>query len=395
MNKRTFQVLAAISIASSATFAAKERVVRFQNHVRVGYDDNIYNTNEKTGSGFITDIVNLSAKLNFSSRSDALFYWQPEFQFRFDADPESVVYQDLYAQLNHAISPRAFLTLSDRFRYQQKEGQTGAAGGGPSDFKQNYIENDLMGALDYTLNDVSYMRLGGGYEFRTWDDSSYGSEGQNNDFTQLKANGSYIRQLIPNKTEGLLGVNYVDHEYEGSRGGFDSFGLFVGADQNFTPDVTGFGRVGFSMNSVDGGSTGSSNDSTTPYLDAGLEVNATARTSVNASMGYSIYRAENTFYNAQDRFSIGFGARHDITAKINLAASFSYIHSEYKADYSAGYQPVGDAKDNYVTLALRTSYQVNRNNFLEAGYLFKSRSATGGLNEYDGNRIDVAWRLRL
>ncbi len=391
MNKRTLFVLTGLALVSSTSFAAKERVIRFQNHVRLGYDDNIYGSEEEKGSGFITDIINLSAKVNFSSRTDALLYWQPEFQYRFDADPEMVNYQDLYGRLNHAVSQRAFLTLSDRFRYQQREGQAGLVGGGTDDTNSNYIENDFQGALDYTLNSVSYMKLGAGYDFRVWDDSTYGKTA-GNDFDRFNANGTYIRQLKPNKTQGTLGISYNDLSYNGSRGGYESMVFSGGVDQNFTPHVTGFGRVGFSLNNVDGGSLGSDNESTTPYFQAGLEVNPTSRTSLNGSLGYSLARSDNSVYNAQDQFSFGLGARHDLTAKISLATSLSFIHSNYDSKYSRT-GLLSDATDDYFTLTLRGSYQVNRNNFLEAGYLFANRSSD--FTDWSRNRVDVAWRLRL
>ena len=399
MTTRSLQVLIALSLVSATSFAAKERVIRFQNHVRVGYDDNIYQTDDKTGSMFITDIVNISSKLNFSTRTDALIYWEPEFQYRFDADPEFITYQNLYAKLNHALSQRAFLTLSDRFRYQQKEGQAGAIGGGPSDYNQNYFENDLNGAIDYTLNDVSFMKVGAGYKFRTWDDSTYGewqdvAQTGGNDFGQVVADASYFRQMKPNKTQIMGGVNYTDLEYDGDRGGFDSTTLLVGVDQNFNPQVTGFGRVGYSFSTI--GQLGGSEDSSSPYLQTGLEVNPSARTSVTTSLGYSLQRSENSFYNAQDRFNLAMGVRRDLTAKISLSGTFSYIYSYYDSSYGV---TVSDAKDNYLTLGLRCAYQVNRNNFLEAGYLFRTRSVSGGagsgLSDWDGNRVDVAWRLRL
>ncbi len=392
MNKRTLQVLVALSLVCASSFAAKERVVRFQNHVRVGYDDNIYQTQDGPGSAFITDIVNLSAKLNFSSRTDALLYWQPEFLYRFDADPKFVTYQDLYGRLNHAVSQRAFLTLSDRFRYQIKEGQTGTGpGGGPSAVNQNYFENDLLGALDYTLTAKSYVKVGGGYEFRVWDDETYGKGTRNNDYDQLKANGSYIRQIKENKTQGLVGLDYINHTYNGDRGGFDSIVAMLGVDQNFNANFTGYGRAGLSFSTIDGYG-GTSQDSTNPYLQAGLSVNPTARTSYNGSLGYSLTKADNSIYNAQDQFSLGLGVRHSITAKISLAGSLAYTHSIYDAKYS-NQGAFGDATDDYVTLSARCSYQVNRNNFVEAGYLFGKRASD--FTDYDRNGIDLAWRLRL
>lgn len=69
MNKGTIHVLIAMSLVGASAFAAKERVIRFQNHVRLGYDSNIYGTADAEGSAFLTDIVNLSGKMNFSSRT--------------------------------------------------------------------------------------------------------------------------------------------------------------------------------------------------------------------------------------------------------------------------------------------------------------------------------------
>ncbi|MDF7808523.1 outer membrane beta-barrel protein [Pontiellaceae bacterium B12219] len=404
MTKSTLHVLAALSIVAGSSFAAKERVVRFQNQVRVGFDDNIYKTPDKTSSAFITDVINLSAKMNFSSRTDALLYWQPEFQYRFDADPKFITYQDLYARLNHAVSQRTFLTLSDRFRYQQKEGQTENPGaGGPSEYNQNYYENELLGAVDYTLNDVSGLRVGAGYEFRIWDDKTYGewqgisggtSDGGNN-YNLVSADGSYYRQLKPNKTQVMAGVNYAGLAYEGDRGGYDAVTPMLGVDQNFTPNVTGFGRLGYSFTSVD--NVGSSSDTSAPYLKAGVEVSPSARTSVTTSLGYSLYRSENSYYNAQDQLSLSLGVRHDITAKIMLSGAFNYIYSNYKSDYVTYGASLPDSKDSYISLGLRASYQLNRNNFLELGYIYQNRMVSSGspLSEWDSNRVDCGWRLRL
>ncbi len=388
MNKRVLQVFAAVSLLSVPSFAAKERVINFQNHVRVGYDDNIYATEEGKESAFVTDIINLTGKFNFSSRTDALIYWQPEFQYRMDAEPDMVMYQDLYGRLNHEISEKFSLTLSDRFRYQQKEGQTGISGT-TSDFDQNFIENSLKGALDYTINTKSDLKLGAGYDFRTWEDEAYGEGLNNNDYNKVDANGTYVRQLKPNRTEGVLAVQLTDLAYAGSRGGFTSTTFLGGVDQNFNSDVTGFARLGVSLNNVD--SYGVSNDSTTPYFQAGLEMKPSSRTSYTGTLGYSMKRAENSIYNAQDQFSAALGARQDLTGKISLASSLTLINSLYDGKYSNVTDE--DADDLYVTFTIRCSYKINRNNFLEAGYLYAKRSSD--FSDWNRNRIDMAWRLRL
>ncbi len=387
--------VAMAALVSAPAFAAKERVVRFQNSVRVGYDDNIYQNSSDQGSGFITDIINLSGKLTFSSRSDMLLYWQPEFRYRFDADPNSITYQDLYGRFNHAVSQRTFLQVSDRFRYQDKEGQTGGSGpsGAPSNSNQKYMENNLMGSLDFTVSALSQIKVGGGYEFRTWDDSGYGQGSGNNDYDQYRLNGSYVRELRPNKTSGMVGLDYVDHSYDGSRGGFKSTTIYGGVDQNFSPNVIGTARLGYSFNNVDSETVGSS-DSSSPYLQAGLEVNPTARTSFTGSLGYSMSMADNSVYNAQDRFNLGLGVRHDLTGKISLSSSLGYTFSNYSSDYSRF--GISDAQDDYLTFNIRGSYQINRNNFVDAGYQFGNRSSDSAfLNEFTRNVFDIGWRLRL
>lgn len=392
MNKGKFYILGALSLVAMSSFAAQERSLRVQNSLRVGYDDNVYASKDKQGTGFISDILNISGKMTFSSRTDMLLYWQPEVRYRFDADPKVVSYHDLYGRFNHAVSQNTFLMVSDRLRYQDKDGQSDKGGS-----KESYLENSLMGALDVTLNPLSQVKLGGGYDTRLWDDSSYGSGDLNNDYDQYTGNATYIRELRPNATHGNVGLNYVDHSYQGDRGGFKSTAVFGGADHNFNPNFTGNARLGYSFSTIDG--AGYSTDSSSPYVQAGLGFNPTARTSFNGSLGYSLYQSENSVYNAQDRFNLGVGIRHDLTGKISLASSLAYIYSLYDGDYASGvgYAPnPGDANEDYLKFNLRGSYQINRNNFVDIGYEFTTRSSdSANLQEYDRNRFDIGWRLRL
>jgi hypothetical protein len=405
MVTKKINLLIALCFLSGVAFAAKERTITVQNSVRVGYDDNVYRENDKHGSGYITDIINLNAKLNFSSRTDMLLYWQPEFRYRFDTDPEFVTYQDFYARLNHAISQRTFLQISDRLRYRERDRQNGS---GLDRNNQEYLENDLMGSVDYTINSLSWVKVGGGFMFREWDDDDYGKNGHlfndpggrgmlytgDNNFDRYKGSASYIRQLRPNTTQGSIGVMYTDLDYEGDRGGYDSTVVYGGLDHNFNPNLAGNIQLGASFSSVDN-YTGS-NDSESPYAQASLGFNPTARTSLTGSLGYSVQKSENSYYNAQDQFSTAFGVRHDLTAKISVASGISYIYSSYDSDYSQSAESadVPDAEDNYFKFNIRASYQINRANFIDAGYEYTDRDSDDFSN-YDRNRIDMGWRLRL
>jgi hypothetical protein len=390
MSKQKLLMLVALSLVSASVYAAKERVVRFENRVRFGVDDNVYASDEnEVDSLFLSETINLSAKLNFSSRTDLLLYWQPELRFWFDVPGDEVVsYQDFYARLNHAVSQRTFVQVSDRLTLKDAQGQTAL------DSTENlYVENDLMGSADYTVDSRSHVKVGAGYLLRRWDDSDYGSGDQRNDFDQYSLNGTYIREIYPNRTKGVVGLTYTDHEYDSDRGGHDSVTVFGGVDQNLNPNVTGFGRLGFTTATIEG-TVGGDEDTTTPFADFGLEFNPTARTSFNGSLGYSLDFAENSIYNAQERFKLALAFRHDLTAKISFSTALTWIYGQYDASHALADRP--DEEELFVSLGLRGSYQINRNNFLDIGYEFSDKSVDEGiLSEYTRNRFDIGWRLRL
>jgi opacity protein-like surface antigen len=390
MIKKTICLSIAALMVAVSGFAELDRDIRIQNVLRVGYDDNIYQDAAGEESAEIVDALNISGKLNFSTRSDAVFSYQPEVRYRFDGDPKTITLQDAYARFNHALSPRVFLVVSDRFRYQLKDAQSGAV----SRTDANYMENNLMGSLDLSVSEESQIKLGGGYEFRIWDDDFYG-ETLGNNYDQYSASISGFRAFNQEMTQGMLGADYTDVEYDSSRGSLDYITVMTGVDHVFNPNMTGFGRVGASFGSID--SATGSEDNTTPYLDTGIDYNVSERTSFNGGVGYMIARAENSIYNAQDQLQLSLGVRHDLTAKINVASTLAYTMSWYDSTYAINGAWVGlDVEDAYIQWTVRGSYQINRNNFVEIGYEFTDRSINnGGMTEWDRNRVDLGWRLRL
>ena len=391
MSKEKICLLAVLSLVSATVFAVNDGSLKFQNTVRFGYDDNIYQAKDKQGSASISDILNITGKMTFSERSELLFFWQPEFKYRFDADPESVTYQDLYGRFSHGISENVFFQISDRFRYQDK----GAEAGAVDRTDENFVENNLVGGVDFTLSKKDNVKLGAEYNFRKWDDKNYGKT-RGNDYDQFVGNASYLRELKPNKTTGLIGVNYVDQSYEGSRGGYSATALYLGVDQNFTPTVTGNFRVGGSYSSVDTGMT--DNDAYAPYLQGTLLFQTTEDTSFTGSIGYSVNKSENSVYNAQDRFNVDFGMQHKLTGKVTLYSTLGYQLGLYDADYKGSLAPAGlsDAKENLIRFTIRSSYEINKNNFVDIGYQYVNRDVdVSSLTDYDRNRVDIGWRVRF
>jgi hypothetical protein len=386
ISSKSFCLFVVAASMAASTFAEQERVVRVQNFLRFGYDDNIYQDSDDEGSAVIRDSLNISANMTFSGRTDAVLSYQPEVRYRFDADPKAISLHDAYGKLNHAMSERVFLTLSDRLRYQDRDAQEGDV----SKTDANYLDNSLLGSLAFTLSEVSSLNIGGGYGLRVWDDDAYGKDAGNN-FDEYKANLSLFRELKKDTTKGMVGVDFTSTEYDGSRGSLDVTTLMTGADHEFNASATGFGRVGVSSSSVD--TTAGSEDSTTPYLSAGMDYAATEQTSFNGNISYSAYRAQNSYYNSQDQMKLGFGVRHDVTAKISVVGTASYIMSEYDADFGT---VAADADDEWLQFSLRGTYAIDRNNAVELGYEFTDRSTdVTGTSDFDRNRIELGWRLSL
>ncbi|MBN2786554.1 MAG: outer membrane beta-barrel protein [Pontiellaceae bacterium] len=387
MSKKTVCLSAVAAMVSLSAFAEQESDVRILNLVRVGYDDNIYQTGNAQDTAEIMEMVNISGTVNFSGRSDAVFSYQPEVRYRFDGDPKGVSYQNAYGRFNHAVSERVYLTLSDRLRYQMRDGQDGLV----STTDQSYLNNDLMAAADIMLSPKGKLKLGAGYELRRWDDDNYGKTLGNN-YDHYTVDASLVRVMNQAATSGMVGVNYQTYEYDGSRGSLDFVSLMAGADHTFSANMSGFGRVGATMSTVD--TVTGSEDSATPYLDAGVDYSPSEDTGFNASVGYSVANAQNSFFNSQEKLRFGVGVRHDLTSKVSLSSSLAYIMGWYDSDYAASVGVV-DVEDQYMLLSVRGSYQINRNNFIELGYEYSDRSADALLTEFDRNRVDLGWRLRL
>ena len=85
---------------------------------------------------------------------------------------------------------------------------------------------------------------------------------------------------------------------------------------------------------------------------------------------------------------------HDITAKVSLSSSLRYIYSDYDSDYSRVGGLSGSAEDRYFVYSIRGSYQINRMNFIDAGYEYTDRDSDD-FYDYNRNRVDIGWRLRL
>ena len=370
-----------ISVAVSA-YAQKETLYTVENLIRVGYDDNTrFNDQDKDASVTISDTLNLGVSVRFSAATQLDADYQGTYTSLPDSDPDDVQSHQAYVKFDHEFSENMGITVSDSFIYSQRDGQSGA------NANANYIDNALRTALKMGVDDLTELRIGGGYVLRKWDNDAYGKTAGNN-YDQYVANMSVFR-VLKEETQGMLGVDYSTTEYDGSRGSMDIVSLMTGIEHSFNQSVNAYGRAGASFIDAEKVVDGSS---MSPYLSAGLTYAASDKTSVNGSVGYTSRAANNSFYNVQEMTSLSLGVKHQLS-KIALSSGLSYNMSTYKSDY-ARLAGTGDADDNFLSLSVRGSYELTKNNFIELGYVYSNRDTDVG-SDYERNQVDLGWRWKM
>ena len=384
----TFVCVSMLQAATSDSF-------NFSNYIRFGYDDNIYQeTNNEEESSYISDILNLSGKVQFSNRAELLLYWQPEIRYRFEAEEKALFLQDLYAKYINAINQSSKIQITDRYRYSELDANQSG-----DNASKEYAENDLKGSYNNQLNERNSINLSAGFTTRRYEnDSSVYS--QTRDFDRYNLSGIISRNLDRDKRTVSLGYIFSEHEIENNAGGIESGTLFLGYDRIFNPQLLGSIQLGYTDAEIEQ-KNGNSNlsvtsDSSNPYFEIGFNYDLSERTSVSSSFNHSLRYSTTSTYNAEERSDWLIALSHDLTAKINLNVSFSYVKADYESDFLREITTEYGDEDESTILNIRADYQINRNHFVELGYQGRSRNtevlADG---DYDRNRIYFGWKLQL
>ncbi len=360
----------------------------FENHVRFGYDNNVFSDSEgkETSSAYISDHFTVASKHVFSSHADLLIYWQPEFRYRLDVDDSSIFYQDLFVQYINSLSPRVLLLVKDHFRSADREPITGD----PEGQDIQYTDNDLSANVKYQVSDRDDLSLSTGYTLRRWSESAPNTSFI--DYDAFTLGGLYSRSLSQGSSFAKAGMSYYTHEYDLGRGGLDSVTFYGGYDRIFNPLLVGSMQLGVTQAEVEDASHDET-DSTSPHFEAGLDYTLSSRTRLNSSVSYSLQAARNSVsHNASKRWDAVVGFKHEITAKIDFASSFSYVRRNYEAEYSRS-EAQSSREDSYYLLNLLATYQINRNHYVEMGVNNTLYDSTG--RDYDRNRVFMGWKLKL
>jgi hypothetical protein len=303
--------------------------------------------------------------------------------------------------LNQTFTPRLSLSVVDTLR----RGESPKLRDDDDNVvreNSDFYYNTLNGTLGYLLRPATRLELAGRYVALRYDEDNY-SESEDFD---LYVGGLTLRhQIVPETT--LIGEFRGESvEYEGPDRGSKSIYVGGGVEQIFSPSLIGNLVGGYQRKEFNDGDIDSQG---TPYVDASATFLPTPATRISAGVGYSMYETEVYPFASQDRAQMYASIAHDFTARVALYLSGSYIIGDYSADQALAEpdpaNPTVTAKDgeeDTLQLSARVTYQINRSNWLEAGWQYSDftsdleyNNGTKMREDFVENRIDVGWKTQF
>jgi hypothetical protein len=359
-----------------------------KNRIRVEYDDNIYETEKGKEDSFkVIEELELIANLNLAQSYIGLRY-RPSFVWWDNRDPDGEDwFHDFDLILKHNFTERLSASIKDTFRIaEQPEAiDRGTIIRENNDFTYNVAD----GRINYVVNRQSRLEVGYRNTLLRYDDDDVADT---EDF-DINAAGATYRYQLASRTMLAADYRFESIEYDDSEidRGSDSHYAGLGAEQTFSPNFLGNIRGGYQVKEYNDDEL---DDGTDPYVDASLTFLPSPRTRLTAGAGFSMFESDVYPFASQDRSIAYLSASHDLTAKVSLYASGSFQLSEYNKEEQVGEEIFDDGDEQVVQLSARSSYKINRNNWVELGWQYLDLQSDFR-EEFDRNRVDLGWRTQL
>jgi hypothetical protein len=396
-------VLFVLVVMQGAWAREGARPFQVNNRLRVEYDDNINQTQtDKDASWKIIEELEFLVNFNLQNTYVGVRY-RPSYIWWDNRPSDSSDFQnELDFILNQTFSPRLNLSIVDTLRRGESPRQIIASNGVPTDANGDFYYNTLNGTLGYLLRPSTRLEVAGRYILQRYDESVY----SDTDDFDLYVGGLTLRhQLIPETT--LIGeLRGESIDYNGPDRGSKSYYAGAGVEQIFGPTLIGNIVGGYQKKDFNDSEAGSESS---PYADASLTFLPSPATRISAGAGYSMFETEVYPFVNQDRSQVFASIAHDFTARVSLYLSGSYISGSYDTEQvvrpAEGSAPALTAQggdEDTLQFSTRLTYQINRSNWLEAGWQYvdfdsKLRYSDGTKlrQNFEENRIDVGWKTQF
>ncbi len=384
MKRMKFFVPVLAGLFVGQLFAESERPLSVINTLRFGYNDNLYyrDSGQSKSSFFVTDIVDLSLRAVLSDRTDMLVKTQLNF---LSDDGSTELYPNLYAMLNHSISPRLLLQLSEYFRSGEKDGGGTVSG---TNRRYNYYENRMSASADYILDQKNRLQSSAGHSIMRNEDDL--GSGLKLDYTTVDAGLMWKHDIAPQRTYSTLSLQERMTEYDNRDSSFDATDISAGIGHTFNPEWQGNLDMGATLVRPD--EQGAENKNTlNPLIRAGLSYSPSPITRFAADFTSRYEESGDNRYGGQNSQELQLSAQHDLTAKLMARILARYQKINYDENASASKA----TSEDVVNLQLLLTYKLNRINFLEARVRHSSNKGDARAEDWEQNVVDVGWRVEL
>ena len=396
---RLFIVAACLLALAAPAFA--ESPVHLNNRLRLGYDDNIYQSDGEEGRPAKKDswrvIEEIEVLLNLNmSRTYLGLRWRPSLTWYSDRENDDTDFlNDLDVNFTHNFTPNLALSLNNTLRASQlPELQDESYTVREKD--DNYYDSAIA-TLAYNFRPETRLDLSGRYITLIYDSDSPAKD--NGDYYGV-IGGLTLRQQLASRSTLMGDLRYQMLTYnealaENAR---DANSVFagLGLEQTFSPKILGSLRGGVESRSYENDLY---DDNNAPYAELSATFLPTPATRITTAASYSIYESDVARYLSQNRSYLSLSFAHDFTTRLNFYLSCAYSLNQYEADYSladADGNRLGDADENAILVSARLSYRIGRINWIETGWQYvKLDSDVQDRVSYDRSRIDIGWKIQL
>jgi hypothetical protein len=145
-----------------------------------------------------------------------------------------------------------------------------------------------------------------------------------------------------------------------------------------------------------------SGDNNSPYGELSATYLPSPATRITLGASYTLLETDVEPYANQERLRAYLSLAYDLTARLSWYLSGSFAHGEYSSDDlpkgTIDGVPIkdlfADGGDDTIQVSTRVTFQLNRYNWLEAGYQFTDLDSDVRSN-FNRNRINVGWKISL
>lgn len=359
----------------------------------------------------MTDIIDLSFRAALSDRTDLMV--KSQLNVLTDTG-DSQLYPNLYVMLNHSVSPRLLLRLSEYYRSGDKSGSGSSTASNDNNDRYDYFYNKVEGSADYVLTGRDHLLGTLSHEMLQHD-----TEIDSLDYTTIGGTVSWKRELIQQRTYATLNLGQRRTTYDNQpvdtatrvhlddQAYFDATDLSAGLNHTFNPNWLGYFEAGATYVQPHFSDArdlrypppeffdeAENEKSVNPLFRGGLTYTPSPRTRLTGDITQSYQASDNDGYGGQNTTELALGAQHDITAKLMVKATARFANVQYDSQDSTTGNPTDETEDR-MDLELRFTYKLNRMNFLELGLRHSESDQSEGDDSYKQNVVDIGWRVEL